>query len=163
MDVAQNMPEPGALALLLPFLGAAVVMDLANRRIPNALVAAMLVVGLYSQTFVAPESLLWSAGGALVGFLILIPFYALGGMGAGDVKLLAAAGSFLGPMGALLAGVATLAAGGVLGLCIAAWRLLQTVPIVARLPLPRPPVTEPVHLPYSLAIASGVLIMVAVW
>jgi hypothetical protein len=71
-----------------------------------------------------------SAAGVVVGFLILIPLYALGGMGAGDVKLLAAAGSFLGPWGALLAGIFTLLAGGALGLGALIWQRI-VIPLVA--------------------------------
>jgi len=111
--------------LMLPFLGAAVASDILHRRIPNILVALMLACGLavhLASLDDAGSALLASGSGAAVGFLILLPFYALGGMGAGDVKLLAAVGSFFGPSGALLAGIFTLVAGALLGLAVIACR-----------------------------------------
>ena len=53
-----------------------------------------------------------AAGGAAVGFLAFLPFYLLGGMGGGDVKLMAAFGSLLGPSGILLAAVLAAIFGG---------------------------------------------------
>jgi prepilin peptidase CpaA len=60
-----------------------------------------------------------AAAGWLLGLLLLLPYFALGGMGGGDVKLLAALGAWLGPWEtfwlAMYAGIA----GGVLGLIVA--------------------------------------------
>jgi prepilin peptidase CpaA len=53
-----------------------------------------------------------AAAGALVGFLILLPFHWCGAMGGGDVKLMAAYGALLGPSGILLAAVFTAVFGG---------------------------------------------------
>jgi Flp pilus assembly protein protease CpaA len=52
-------------------------------------------------------------------------------MGAGDVKLMAAAGAFFGPMDALLASLLSLAAGAVLGLLVLARRMYQAKTAVA--------------------------------
>jgi prepilin peptidase CpaA len=52
------------------------------------------------------------------GLLLLFPFYALGGMGAGDVKLLGAFGAWLGPEGALWTALFGALAGGVLALAV---------------------------------------------
>jgi prepilin peptidase CpaA len=49
--------------------------------------------------------------GSATGFFALLPFYLLGGMGAGDVKFFAALGSFLGPFATLLAVALTLVVG----------------------------------------------------
>jgi prepilin peptidase CpaA len=53
---------------------------------------------------------------------LFFPFYALGGMGAGDVKLLGAIGAWLGPMGALWTGLYGAIAGGILALIVALGR-----------------------------------------
>ena len=39
----------------------------------------------------------WSLVGTIVGLALLLPLYAIGGMGAGDVKLLAGVGAWVGP------------------------------------------------------------------
>src|SRR3990170_4623177 len=77
---------------------AAVAFDVRTRRIPNwltfgAAAAAFGYAGLHSGlTGVGIGVLGW-----LVGAALFFPFFALGGMGAGDVKLLAALGAWLGP------------------------------------------------------------------
>jgi prepilin peptidase CpaA len=98
----------------------ACVTDLRCRRIPNVLTfgaaAAAFVYGAWSGG--------WSGlGNAGLGFLIggvafIVPF-ALGGLGGGDVKLLAAIGAWLGPAGALYAALYTGIAGGVMALVVA--------------------------------------------
>ena len=57
-----------------------------------------------------------SFAGLGIGLAMLMPLYVLGAMGAGDVKLLGVAGAFLGPAGAILAGLATFIIGGIYGL-----------------------------------------------
>ena len=52
--------------------------------------------------------------GAAVGLMTLLPLYAIGGMGAGDVKLMAGVGAWIGPWLTLWAFVATTLAGGVM-------------------------------------------------
>ena len=108
-----------AVALLLGLLGIAVVSDLRNHRIPNLLVLLGLVLGVVGQT--------WAAGfiglghsllGMLIGFGIFLPMYAVGGMAAGDVKLMAMVGAFLTPHDALWAAFFSLIAGGACGLLI---------------------------------------------
>ena len=66
----------------------------------------------------------WSAGvgsaiGWVVGIAIFFVPFALGGLGAGDVKLLGAIGAWLGPMNALWVGLYAGAAGGVLAIFVA--------------------------------------------
>src|SRR5262249_46002642 len=59
--------------------------------------------------------------GWAIGVLLFLPFFALGGMGAGDVKLLAAMGACVGPIGALWVALFTSIAGGVMALVIASY------------------------------------------
>jgi prepilin peptidase CpaA len=159
-----DMPDINTGWLLLPFLAIAVAFDISSRRIPNVLVLVILGLGLAAQAAVpSAVAVLWSVGGILVGFLVLLPFYAFGRMGAGDVKLLAAAGCFLGPVGALLAGIVTLGAGGLLGLGVRAWRAVAAFPVTVRLGIPRVPDPGAVQLPYSVAIAAGTLMVMLRW
>jgi prepilin peptidase CpaA len=84
---------------LVVMLLVASVLDLRERRIPNWLTLSLLVggmvqAGLGSGT-VSPAS---SGLGILVGFVLMFLPFALGALGGGDVKLLAAVGAWLGPM-----------------------------------------------------------------
>lgn len=72
-------------------------------RVPNKLTFPMIVAGWIfctcctgwlGQTWY--EGLMWSLAGTVVGGLTLLPFYAIGGMGAGDVKMMAAIGAWVG-------------------------------------------------------------------
>ena len=155
-----------SLTILVTFLAAAVLCDLHSRCIPNVLVSLMLAVGLGTQAFTAPGfgiGLLAGLCGGGVGLLILLPFYALRGMGAGDVKLFAATGSFLGVHGTLLAGFYTLVVGAVLGLIVMAYRISRES-AWARIPADLARANgEPAQLPYSVAISVGVLMAVVAW
>lgn len=71
--------------------------DLWKFKVYNALTFPLLVSGLAYHAYTAGwEGISDSAFGVLFGFASLILFYILGGMGAGDVKLLAAIGAWLG-------------------------------------------------------------------
>ncbi len=83
--------------VLLLLVAIAAVYDIRFRRIPNWLVLTGLVLGLGLNTFFfkwdgARASLL----GIVLAFLIYFPLYLLRGMGAGDVKLMAAIGAIVG-------------------------------------------------------------------
>lgn len=94
--------------------------DLRTRRIPNALTLGAAVVALAFHAATAGFSgLAMSAGGWLLGAALFFPFFALRGMGAGDVKLLAAVGAWLGPAQVIWVALITSVAGGVLGLFVA--------------------------------------------
>ena len=101
--------------LLCGMLGLAVWSDLRQHRIPNQLVIAVLMTGLVAQVSVnGAMGIFYAFSGLATGLIFFLPFYAKGGMGAGDVKLMAAAGSMLGPLGALMASALALIAGLVL-------------------------------------------------
>ena len=72
--------------------------DLYDQRVPNWLTFPATVLALCFQSAVGGmEGVLFGLGGWLVGFTLLILFYVKGGMGAGDVKLMAVIGAFVGP------------------------------------------------------------------
>ncbi|MDE3739685.1 prepilin peptidase [Pseudomonas resinovorans] len=108
-----------AIVVLLGLMGYAVVSDLRQHRIPNRLILAGLLLGLAGQTYGAGLTGLGDAALAVViGFSIFIPIYALGGMAAGDVKLMAMVGAFLSPGVAIWAALYSLIAGGLCGLLL---------------------------------------------
>ena len=135
----------------------AAVIDVWTRRIPNWLTFGTLVLGVVINAWLHGfGGALTAIAGAGLGAAILLPFYLLRAMGAGDVKLLAALGALLGPSALLSVAVYGALVGGAMSLVIllARGRLVAGVGevfIAHRLP----------HLsgataPYGVAIAGGV-------
>lgn len=96
------------------------VSDVRSRRIPNRLVLWLALLGLIFSTvsLSGVRGLGFGLAGLAVGFAIWFPFYPLRLLGAGDVKLFAAAGAWLGPGLALKAALISMLAGGVLALVV---------------------------------------------
>lgn len=102
-------------AILVPGVLLASWIDYAQRRVPNWLNAALLGLGFAAQAwFFGWAGVSTAFLGMLLGFGLLIVPWMMHGMGAGDVKLMAAIGAWMGPMltlysfalGAVLGGVA---------------------------------------------------------
>ena len=92
-----------ALAPLLGMLAWAAVIDLRARRIPNWLTFSLALGGL--GVSLIPSAGVVGFGGAVAGlaagFGLTVVLFALGALGGGDVKLLAAVGAWLGPANVL--------------------------------------------------------------
>lgn len=131
IDMAPDHWQLLGLSLLASCLALAALSDARHRRIPNALVLVTLLAGLLLNAFgpqpfrqndglfaMYPGALGLGAGlmGAMVALLLFLPFYALGVLGAGDVKLFAAVGAFAGPAGSVNIALCVLLAGGLLAL-----------------------------------------------
>ena len=98
----------------------ATIVDLRTRRIPNELTAAMTVMGIGLAAFGHSGLTVWGALiGLAIGFVVMLPGHLFGATGAGDVKLMAAAGALLGPALVLSAFIFTALAGGVLAVAVA--------------------------------------------
>jgi prepilin peptidase CpaA len=99
---------------------AAVVFDVRTRRIPNGLTFGSTLMALaYAAAHGGWNGIGTAAAGWGVGVVLFFPFFALGGMGAGDVKLLAALGAWLGPVNSIWVAMFAGMTGGVLGLLVA--------------------------------------------
>ena len=108
---------------LLLILSIAALCDWRTHKIPNVLTFGAALFGLILQSTVnGAPGLAMAASGWVVCLVCFLPFYARGGMAAGDVKLMAAAGAFIGPVSGVVACVFTLIAGGVIGLIYLAVR-----------------------------------------
>jgi prepilin peptidase CpaA len=156
-------------------LGASAI-DIRWRRIPNILTFGAAAAGLVFH--VAADGLHgagFSAGGWATGLVLFLPWFVLGGMGAGDVKLVAALGAWLGAATTLWVALYSAIAGGVLALIVALsqgylrrafsnlWWLFgywRTVGIAASPGLTLESGDAP-RLAYALPIAVGTL--VALW
>ena len=168
------------MTLLNIFVGTlltlACISDLRTRRIPNVLTfssaACALLFHLMTGGWTAAA---WSVGGYLLGAVLFFPMFALRGMGAGDVKLLAAVGAWLGPGQVAIVALATSVAGGVLGLVVAVgygylrtalsnlWMLLTHWRVAGVRPLPAVTLqgAKGPRLAYAVPIAIGT--MVTLW
>jgi prepilin peptidase CpaA len=93
---------------------AAVLEDMRRRPLPNWLPAAGVAAGL-GCAWGGPHGFGLAAAGAILGFLILLPFHRYGAMGGGDAKLMAAYGALLGPSGIVLAALFAAVIGGLSG------------------------------------------------
>jgi prepilin peptidase CpaA len=167
--------------VLASVLGFALWHDIRSRRIPNRLIVLGSTAGFLLHLLLPPGSglfsapvgsigILFSLSGFMLGLLLLLPFYALRTLGAGDVKLMALVGAFIGPNAVVGATLLTMLFGGVLALVVAAWsgQLLQVFVNIQQMlhglrlggfgsagaPLDKPAVVTG-KLAYAIAIACG--------
>lgn len=175
------------LGLLLALLSGAVWSDVKNQRIPNCLVFAGAGLGLllnsvlpegYGFTSVLPGALGFSKSllGLALGLAILLPLYMLRAMGAGDVKLMAMVGAFIGPNATMSTILLTFIIGGGLTLVVVLhqgtlgqlidnlrtmlWSSCFKVALNNMPTLDAAPVSAG-KLPYGIAIAAGTCSYVA--
>jgi prepilin peptidase CpaA len=140
--------ELAMLAVLLLTLTGATYHDMTRRRIPNALVLIAVLCALVLRSALSgPSGILLAMSGGLIGLVVFLPFYLLRAMGAGDVKLMAGVGSFLGPAATLLACGLTLVAGAVIATAVFAYARYRTLELAERA------LTQ--KFPYAIAIAAG--------
>lgn len=135
------------LALAAGVSAGIVVDDIRSRRIRNTSCAVLLVIGALSAAF----SRGWSGFadglcGSLVGFTVFLIPYALGGLGGGDVKLMAGFGALTGARGILPALVLVSVAGAATCVLLLVWCRLRRQ-------------QAPLAIPYAPAIAAGSLLV----
>jgi len=115
-----SMPIMHAAALSVASF--ACVFDLRTRRIPNWLTFGAAAAGLvFHMVTGGATGIAQGAGGWATGVALLILPYALGGMGAGDVKLVGALGAWLGPGETFWMAIYTSMAGAVMAVMVSAW------------------------------------------
>jgi prepilin peptidase CpaA len=158
--------------LLGVIIAIAAVVDATRHRIPNHLNLAGIAVAFVLAALTGGFAGVGEAmAGAVVGGAMFLPFYLLHGLGAGDVKLMAVVGAFVGPSAALLAAGWALVAGALMALAFVGFRIAQASPWAASAPsVARPSggASAPglrslrrSRFPYAAAIAAGV--MASLW
>ena len=106
---------------LTVLLATAAAVDLRSQRIPNIVTfPSMLIALAYNAAINGAEGLLFSASGIAAGIALLIIPYLMGGMGAGDAKLMGAIGGILGAKAVFFAFFSIAAVGGIYALIIVA-------------------------------------------
>jgi len=150
----------------------AAICDLYFNKIPNWLTFPAAVVAVVYHTALSGwGGFLFSLEGIILGTALLVPYYLLGGMGAGDVKLMGAAGGFLGPHGVLMAFLFTALTGGLYAFILLARHgslkksairfktMLTTFLLTKNLVyIPPPEIKQKPRLLYGLVIAVGTLL-----
>jgi prepilin peptidase CpaA len=154
-------------AVFTALLAGVVRFDVASRRIPNALVLAVAITGALTAATVLrrPVGPSGAAAGMALGLALWTPFWLLRVLGAGDVKLAAAIGAWLGPSGVVEASLLGALAGGALALVVLV-RRRRVGALAAGVALwaaaaQRGELTKPLVdgrtalLPYGVALAAG--------
>jgi prepilin peptidase CpaA len=156
--------------------------DIRKKRISNTLVFMMLCAGIIFNALEAPTNTLglpaYHLGplgaplallGSLVGLVMLLPLYLARGLGAGDVKLMAALGSFLGPVDTINLALVILVTGGCAAVVRMVWidktrlALSHVAELITLVTNGKPqsfdPSTQSVErMPFVPAMAMGTLI-----
>ena len=156
-----------ALAIVV---GTALWTDLRSGLIPNRLTFSTMGLALVLHGWLGGfPGMLFSLAGLVAGFALFIFVYLTGGMGAGDVKLMAAIGAIIGAYGALVSGILAIMAGGIyaLGAMCYQWGFLETCRKLSfatygAFRTGRHARSHDLHLPfrlrYGIAIAAGTLL-----
>lgn len=183
MDLNLEWGVWAALGGLTLWLMIAAWCDIRTRRIPNWLVFSGMIAGLslnvllpsgFGFASALPGGLGWQGSlvGLAAGLFLMLPFYLLRAMGAGDVKLMAMVGAFLGLKLVLGAIIFTFLAGGLMAIAVALRssairEVLRNVRMLlymgtVKLHLGQVPTTQDIpvsgiRMPYGVAIAVGTL------
>jgi prepilin peptidase CpaA len=161
-------------ALLTAIIVPAALFDLRWRRVPNWLTLSGLMLGIALNIFVSGRAgLVTSSAGFGLAVLVYAPLYLLRGIGAGDLKLMAAVGAIVGPGNWLVIFVFSALAGGVAALVLAAakkrlrrtfenlWFVLARLSSVKAPHSDRPDLAvgspEALHLPHAVVIGCGTI------
>jgi prepilin peptidase CpaA len=146
--------------------------DVRTRKIPNMITFPAMVLALATHAALGgPKDFLASLAGLAVA-LALIPGWLMRWMGAGDVKLMAAAGAWLAWPQAGIALLASLVMGGVISVIVAArhrvlWTTVQGAAMTGMWTFTRggatssAPTTSGIRFPFALAVLAGSTI--ALW
>jgi len=111
----QNFP----ITFLAVTLIVSAVIDLRTQKIPNLITYPAIAIALaYHAVLGGVDSLLFSLTGLAVGIGLLLPPYLMGGMGAGDAKLMGAVGGMIGAKGVIYAFLCTAIVGGIYALVL---------------------------------------------
>ena len=157
-----------AIATVVTGTGTGAAIDLWTRRVPNPLTMGLAATGVvYAACGIGGLSVGASLAGLALGLALMLPGHLIGATGAGDVKLFAAAGAFVGPAHIVAAFIYTALAGGGIAIVISLWRrrLRQTVGRTALLSATAganaPAIESPLEhnrFAYAPAIAVGTML-----
>ena len=169
--MAMTQPDIHSIYLIAACVCAAVsaVFDIRSRKIPNVITGPAILAGLLLHGVLDSwHGLLSALAAGAICFAVFLVFHIAGGMGAGDVKLMAAVGCLAGLPHVTYLLVFTAIAGGVMGVALAVLRgrLRETLSNLGSLLthhteaglVPHPELNvrngATLRLPYGVAIAA---------
>lgn len=171
---------PAILYLLLIVIAVlSGIVDFREHRIPNWITLPGLLLGLGANTILADRTgWRFALTGMMAAMLVYLPLYMIRGMGAGDVKLMAAIGAIVGPLDWAVLFLSTAIVGGVAALALIVlrrrfyetWFNLQL--LLAALVRFRAPYkhhsaldvrsTQALRMPHAISIAGGALTLIVI-
>jgi prepilin peptidase CpaA len=114
------LSDPIVVAAVAGSTSVAAIVDLKTRRVPNWLTLGVAAVGItMAAAHLDGVTPIGALEGLAAGLLLMLPGHVIGKTGAGDVKLLAAVGTLLGPRLIAMAFLYAAIAGGVLAVLVA--------------------------------------------
>ncbi|MCB1019651.1 MAG: prepilin peptidase [Bryobacterales bacterium] len=132
--------------------------DLWRREISNVVTASAFVVGVVLNGYLDGwDGVVSSLLGGVIGFAVFLLFFVVGGMGGGDVKLMAAFGAIIGKEQVITAAVMTALVGGVMALAFLGYRKIRRLVTKPGPELGEQP-DRKLFIPYAPAISLGVLL-----
>ncbi|UVI33568.1 A24 family peptidase [Paenibacillus spongiae] len=159
-----QVTDAGAAILLL----IALVSDVRTMRIPNALTVPAFAAGLiYHLAVEGMEGSVYAIVGAFTGFAPFFVLHLLKGIGAGDVKLFAALGAWIGSYSVLQTMMYAILYAGAVGLAlllmrrsfsqrVMAWAVMLLVPRQSgRMALPGLEAGKALRFPFMIAAVPG--------
>jgi prepilin peptidase CpaA len=122
------------IILTIITMGISVAEDLRRQKIPNLVTFPSMVLALvYHSITGGLDGFFFSSGGLALGIGFFIIPYLLGGMGAGDAKLMGAAGAIIGPEDICMASIIVYLAGGLYGAILLAMHPKYAISFLKRL------------------------------
>jgi prepilin peptidase CpaA len=124
--ISAHLVETWPCWVVTATLVVAAVIDGLKLKVPNWITFPMIVSGWAYSVLLSPyagwEGLILSLIGTAVGLAVLLPAYAVGGMGAGDVKLMAGVGAWMWGTVTLYAFAVSALVGGVIAVGMVLWK-----------------------------------------
>lgn len=148
----------------------AAIIDIRVQKIPNVLTfPAMLTALTFHSVTGGFKGFVFSAEGLALGIALFLIPYVMGGMGAGDAKLMGAIGAIVGPRAVVLACLFTAVAGGFYALIVFLLNMPYFKSFIQRstltlkvfaftrnfIPIPADESEKKPRLCYGVAIAAG--------
>ena len=159
MNLTAEAPQWLAL-ILCALLATAAIEDAVRLRISNYISGAIVAGAIAAAVIAGLDLSLWQNLVVFFGLLIVgTPMFALGMMGGGDIKLLAATGLWFDLQGALLMIVSVFIAGGLLALLLLVTRLVNWSEATRQRVVA---LKRGGGIPYGIAIAGGAVLALSI-